>query len=79
MGIKNNCHDNHGEESLAIYQVSGNVIDIITKTIIMLAKKKKKIKSSQISTFHFPDQNSIQHFKSKKKEKKNQKHYIFFN
>lgn len=61
MRIKSNCYNNHGKKSLAINQIVGNnVIAIIPKNIVMLAKKKKKnlIKCPQISTFDFPDQNS---------------------
>lgn len=38
----------------------------------MLAKKpkKQKTKSPQISTFHFPEQNSIQYFKKFFKKRK---------
>jgi len=57
MGIKNNCFNNHGKESLAINQIIGNVIDNYYKKYNH-AGEKKFIKSFQISTFHFPDQNS---------------------
>lgn len=54
--------------SLAINQITGNnVIAIILRNVVMLAKKFINV----FSAFHFPDQNSIWYFLKflKKKEK----------
>lgn len=54
--------------SLAINQITGNnVIAIILRNVVMLAKKFINF----FSAFHFPDQNSIWYFLKflKKKEK----------
>lgn len=53
-----------GKKSLALNKIIGNnVIAIIPRKEVTQAKKKKKIMFSQISTFHFPDQNLIQYLK----------------
>lgn len=54
-----------GKKSLALNKIIGNnVIAIIPrKEVTQAKKKKKKIMFSQISTFHFPDQNLIQYLK----------------
>lgn len=55
--------------SLAINQITGNnVIAIILRNVVMLAKKFINF----FSAFHFPDQNSIWYFLKffKKKEKR---------